>query len=221
MDWQDFFIWVNFFSCKPEPGEVHLYHVESVGSLGDLSNLEKEKYESYASRLRAEMYLKGRSALRGIGAIYTGKNPWALDVEVAEGGKPFFANAMDLHFNVSHSGERLSVAFSGGPVGLDLEKKKREGDFAAIAKRFFDPGERARVEVGGRGVFLEIWTAKEAMLKLEGKGIAAGLEAVRVLETGEGWHGSTRIFLRRFETADCVGAVAGFSLIEAVREATY
>jgi phosphopantetheinyl transferase len=68
---------------------------------------------------------------------------------------------------------------------------------------------------------LEIWTAKEAMLKLAGKGIAAGLEKTRVLENGEGFLESTRIFLHRFETEMCVGAVSSFSPIRVVRKATY
>jgi phosphopantetheinyl transferase len=68
---------------------------------------------------------------------------------------------------------------------------------------------------------LEIWTAKEAMLKLAGKGIAAGLDKARVMENGEGFLESTRVFLHRFETDVCLGAVASFSPIQTVREATY
>jgi 4'-phosphopantetheinyl transferase len=185
-----------------------------------LSASEKERYGAYASGLAAEMFLRGRSVLREIGSGYTGKTPWDLHVEVAEGGKPFFANVADLHFNVSHSGGHLSVAFSGAPMGLDLEKKGRKGDFVAIAKRFFHPEEWARVEEGGDGVFLEVWTAKEAILKLVGKGIAGGLQVARVLENGEGLLGSKRVYLHRFETESCVGAVAGFSPIRSVREAT-
>jgi 4'-phosphopantetheinyl transferase len=221
MDWQDFFIGMRFFSSKPGPGEVHLYHVESGGRLEILSATEKERYGAYASGAAAEVFLRGRSALREIAGAYTGNTPSSLDVEVTGGGKPFFAKVADLHFNVSHSGARLSVAFSGAPVGLDVERKARTGDFAAIAGRFFDPGELARVETGGGGVFLEIWTAKEAMLKLAGKGIAEGLRAARVLENGEGRLGGTQVFLHRFETAECVGAVAGFSPIEVLRVADY
>ncbi len=210
----------DFFKI-PEWGEVHLFHVECVGDVNFLNTSEKERYESYGMETVARVFLKGRSALRELGGFYTGNTPLFFDVEAGEGGKPYFHNWQDLHFNLSHSGEQLSLAFSSEPVGVDLERKERKGDFLELAKRFFHPEERARVESEGGGVFLEIWTAKEAMLKLAGKGIAAGLEKTRVLENGEGFLESTRIFLHRFETEMCVGAVASFSPIRVVREATY
>jgi 4'-phosphopantetheinyl transferase len=162
--------------------------------------------------------------VRKIGAAYTGKTPLQLEVEVGERGKPYFINARDLHFNLSHSGEQVSVAFSSESVGLDLEKKERKGDFVELAKRFFHPEEQALLEKGGGDgarAFLELWTAKEAMLKLAGKGIAGGLEGARVFGNGTFFLESRRVFISRFELENHVGAVASFSPIERVREATF
>lgn len=206
---------------RPGPGEIDLFHVGREGDLNLLDASEFNRYQNYGTESVARMFLKGRSALKEIGALYTGNTPCFLQVEVDGNGKPYFRNCADLHFNLSHSGEQLSVAFSRDPVGLDLERKGRKGNYLELARRFFHPEERARVEEGGGGVFLEIWTAKEAMLKLAGEGIAAGLDKVRVMENGEGFLESTRIFLQRFETETCVGAVAGFSPIQFVRESTY
>jgi len=206
---------------KPAPGEIHLFHVESGGKEEILSDQEKLRYKSLISEHAAQIFLKGRSAVREIGAKYTGKTPWLLEVETDAGGKPRFRNIPDLHFNVSHSGGQVSVAFSCGAVGVDLERKERKGDFVGLAKRFFHPEEQARVVDGGGRVFLELWTAKEAMLKLAGKGIAGGLERARVMENGEGVWDAAGIFLHRFETEICLGAVASFSPIRSVREAAY
>lgn len=205
----------------PKQGEVHLFHVEKNGREEFLNSSEKSRYTSFRNEIAARMFLNGRSAVKEIAGLYTGESPQSIDVETDTEGKPYLLNSSDLHFNLSHSGDKLSLAFSRELVGLDLEKKERKGNFVELAKRFFHSEERVRVEAGGRGVFLDMWTAKEAMLKLAGKGIAAGLEKARILENGEGFMESTRIFLHRFETDTCVGAVASYSPILSVRETAY
>jgi 4'-phosphopantetheinyl transferase len=208
----------------PEPGEIHLYDVRQDGNLESLSDFERERYESNSQAASARMLLKSRSALRVIASTYTGKTPSSLELGFEEGGKPFFQCTPDLQFNLSHTKDRVFLAFSTNPVGIDIENAARRGDFQALAIRWFHPEEAARVvtaEGDGAEVFLHFWTAKEAMLKLAGQGIAAGLEKARVYGTGEGLLESKRIFLHRFTREGIVGAVAGFSPIKRVREAVF
>ncbi len=216
-----FFMKEREFFNKPGRGEIHLYDVKSAGVLENLSESEQERYKSFVAESAARMFLAGRSAVREIGAKYTGKTPWGLELEAGEGGKPGFRDVADLHFNVSHSGGQVSVVFSRESVGVDVERKERKGDFVGLARRFFHPEEGERVAAGGGGVFLKIWTAKEAMLKLGGRGIAGGVERARVGEDGVCRLDSTRVYLHRFETEMCVGAVASFSPIGGVRAASF
>lgn len=87
-------------------------------------------------------------------------------------GKPYFVNAPDLHFSISHSNDMAMCAFSDVPVGVDCERNGRTSD--AVLEKHFTHGERAAVEKGAM-TFSEVWTRKEAVAKCEGTGICVGL----------------------------------------------
>jgi len=208
----------------PERGEIHLFHVRQEGDRKFLSSLEKDRYDGYGSAESARMFLKSRTALRKIAAAYTGKPPMTLELECTDEGKPYFQCTRGLEFNLSHSREDLKVAFSCEPVGFDMENKARRADFHMLAKRYFHADEQAFLETcegGSARAFLEIWTAKEAMLKLLGKGLADGLEKTRVMNDRAGEFGATPVNLYRLEWEDCLGTLASLSEIRLVRERTY
>lgn len=87
-----------------------------------------------------------------------------------ENGKPYFVNYPNLHFNISHSGSAIAVAFSSSPVGIDIEVIRDIN--LSVAKRFFnksDYGELCSLESENADIrFLELWTQKEANLKMQG-----------------------------------------------------
>lgn len=106
-----------------------------------------------------------------------------LTLEHAEGGKPFFLHAPDLHFSISHSGGIWVCAFSAAPVGLDLQQiKSIRAD--GIARRFFHPDEIAYLDAHP-DVFFALWAAKESYVKLTGQGVAAGFSRVSVISGGK------------------------------------
>jgi 4'-phosphopantetheinyl transferase len=85
-----------------------------------------------------------------------------------------------LHFNVSHSGDALVLAVSRSqPLGVDLEHPRRPRRALELAQRFFAPDETeslARLPESERQIaFLRLWTCKEAWVKADGGGLAAGL----------------------------------------------
>lgn len=175
-----------------------------------LSGEENARAGRYQSPQARAAFIAGRSGIRRIAGIYTGSDPRGFKVAASPGGKPFFENAEDLHFNVSHSGDEVVAAFSVFPIGVDIEHPGRCRDFAAIAQRYFHPEEAAGI--ANEDDFLRCWTAKEAMLKLAGTGLSGGLAGARV--DGRGEVGGRIVWIERFRVGSCVGAIASFEAFE-------
>lgn len=76
-----------------------------------------------------------------------------------------------LHFNVSHSGNLWIIAWSfDQEVGIDVQKTDETINYKAIMRQFFTEAERA--EVNTVFDFFDLWTQKEAVLKLRGLSFA-------------------------------------------------
>ena len=96
-------------------------------------------------------------------------------ISFGEHGKPY---AEDVHFSVSHSGRVAAIVVDDAAVGLDVERIAEESRLK-VADRFYHPNERAYVNASADlcRAFSEIWTRKEAVLKMTGEGISADLAA--------------------------------------------
>jgi 4'-phosphopantetheinyl transferase len=86
----------------------------------------------------------------------------------------------NLHFNISHSGDYVVVAFSDCPVGIDIEKNK--GNRLKVAQRFFTQQELNDLflfaeEQEQVDYFYQLWTLKESYMKAIGKGISMSLDS--------------------------------------------
>ena len=121
---------------------------------------------------------KGHDYVRSLMSSATGENYSHIPFSRQPGGKPYFEECR-YHFSLSHCGTLLAVAISGAEVGIDIEKIRLFNE--RVAKRYFTADERNYFDAGKddaersrRG--FEIWTAKEAYLKLHGVGIAGGLD---------------------------------------------
>lgn len=84
-------------------------------------------------------------------------------------------------FSIAHSAEMAVCAFSDRPIGIDVEKLRP----VPVRKKYplFSPDETAYInDVSGSGEsrFLEIWTKKEAYIKMLGGRLtdAAGIEVI-------------------------------------------
>ena len=97
-----------------------------------------------------------------------------------------------LRFSLSHAREFAAVAVAcAGPIGIDVETAGRSLDSLAIAERHFAVAEAAEIarkdgkarELG----FLDLWTAKEAILKALGVGLAHPLSDVVIGVDPRGW----------------------------------
>lgn len=155
------------------------------------------------------------------------------DIRLTEGdaGKPSLTNYPDVHFNLSHSGERVFCAVSGREVGCDVEQMGSVD--LAIARRFFTPLETALLtEIPGaesqRQMFFRLWTLKESFLKAVGRGMTLPLRDFSIGITTEGAvlernpFPERVFFLREWDFGDgyryaCCGEEAEFAPVEWVR----
>jgi 4'-phosphopantetheinyl transferase len=126
---------------------------------------------------------QGRAPLRVVLASYLGISAEYVGLVDGPHGRPELDIAHDrsLAFNWSHSGEHAVIAVARGiQPGIDLERVRPRSRALELARRFFTAEEAAALAAlpeATRGeVFLEYWTAKEAVLKALGRGIAFGLD---------------------------------------------
>jgi len=115
-------------------------------------------------------------------ARFSGRDTAGWTCGLAEKGKPFFSEAPDLAFSISHSGGMWACAFGDQPLGLDLQVFQ-DSPFERLSKRFFHPEEDQwlRSRDYGAADFFRIWTAKESWIKKTGEGLSAGLDSFSVL----------------------------------------
>ena len=98
----------------------------------------------------------------------------SLSIMQNENGKPFFPDALDVHFSISHSGEYVAVAFYDRPIGVDIQKI---GNFPKkVAERVCSEKELNMLmcKTDKDSLFTKLWTQKEAALKMQGQGIFSG-----------------------------------------------
>lgn len=129
----------------------------------------------------------GRTPLRRVLSAYLGLPPADVLLTEGEHGRPVLApgHAQSLGFNWSHSGEHALIAV-GRHIrpGIDIERQRERPRALEIARRYFTTEESAALSAlspDQRHVaFLELWTAKEAVLKALGRGIAFGLHRLSI-----------------------------------------
>ncbi len=85
-------------------------------------------------------------------------------------GTPYLKNISDLFFSVSHTKDKIFIAFSNAPIGLDAELLTRKINYASILKKF---PEEETGEILSTADFLKHWTIRESAIKYLGGTIAS------------------------------------------------
>lgn len=145
----------------------------------------------------------GREPLRSVLGAYLGIEMDRVALVNGEHGRPALAGTHDpsLGFNWSHSGNHALIAVGRRITpGIDLEQLRMRPRALEIARRYFSSEEAAALTAlpaaARDAAFLEVWTAKEAVLKALGRGIAFGLDRLSIVST------SDRLTLQRLEGDD-------------------
>lgn len=94
-------------------------------------------------------------------------------------GKPYLSLYPDIHFNLSHSGRAAICAIGEGPVGCDIESVGESLDMD-LCRRCFNEQEIDSILRSEYPclAFTQLWTRKEAFLKLSGEGLLDDLPAL-------------------------------------------
>jgi len=129
-----------------------------------------------------QCYLKTRWAMRHILGCYLKTPAEKVQLHYAEQGKPALVSgkyALDLHFNLTHSGEWALLAVTlGAQVGIDMEKVTQKLHPIRLAKRYFTQAVVAQLEelaeAEQQAALLKLWTQYEAYKKAQGVGLRGG-----------------------------------------------
>jgi 4'-phosphopantetheinyl transferase len=182
-------------SLSLSDGDVHVWqaHLDlPSSSCQELEHLLTADERARAARLRSDNhrshFVAARGLLRTILGSYLRVAPDAIRFSYGSHGKPALAQApvgAALRFNLAHShGLGLIAVTRSREVGIDLERMREGVRTAAIARRFFSPGEQAALaaleEEPARLAFFRIWACKEAYLKAIGAGISRPLQEIDV-----------------------------------------
>jgi 4'-phosphopantetheinyl transferase len=159
---------------------------------------ERERAKRLHSPHARGRWVAARWALRTVLGHYLEEEPAAVELRLAERGKPMLAApSAPLRFNLSHSADRALVAVAWErEIGVDIEQIVPRRDLLALARRALEPEQAeaiARMPEGDRlGAFHAAWTRREAIAKCLGTGLwAAPAEAaetvVSALDAGPGF----------------------------------
>ncbi len=144
-----------------------------------------------------------RAPLHALLAAYLGVEAQRLKLVNDAYGRPALdtAHGQALGFNWSHSGPHALVAVGRNITpGIDVEQQRARPRALEIARRFFSAEEAEALAAlppeQRSAAFLDLWTAKEAVLKALGRGLAFGLHRLSIARTPGG------LALRRLEHND-------------------
>lgn len=107
--------------------------------------------------------------------LYGIKNIYKLDIlpnfDIANNGKPYLADFPHINFNISHCSGAVCCMFGTAPVGIDIQNRRelRPSSIRKICS--VDEAERIFNAKEPELEFCKIWTIKESLSKLSGKGI--------------------------------------------------
>ncbi|WP_392558565.1 4'-phosphopantetheinyl transferase family protein [Orbus mooreae] len=95
-------------------------------------------------------------------------------IKIGDNSRPKFEKSNLPDFNISHSGDFITVAISSeGLVGLDIEIDRPRKNIQKIAKQFFSSSENSWLnqQYDPLAAFWKLWTLRESALKVYAKGV--------------------------------------------------
>lgn len=175
--------------------DVQLFHVATTSELDVPTTLslltpeERTRHDALRFERDRRTYLVTRALERAVLAAALGISPTAVRLRRTDLGRPVLEGSVDLRFSLTNTHRLVACATTRGQdVGLDAEPLDRGPEILALAPSVFtrDERERLRTFADEPRAAVELWTAKEAYLKLRGLGLSLPPEHVEIaLRSGE------------------------------------
>ncbi|VAW65176.1 hypothetical protein MNBD_GAMMA08-1431 [hydrothermal vent metagenome] len=164
-------IWLNYLNVH-EARIKHLYPL--------LSAAEKERSERFKFYKHRKAFIASHGFMHRVLAYYINTPENEIDFSYTDRGKPSIIESQNKHniqFNLSHSNNIAMLAVCKKyAVGIDVEYANKKNDWSGISKRFFTENEQqllfSLAAEKQRDAFFQIWTRKEAHMKVTGKGLS-------------------------------------------------
>ena len=155
--------------------------------------------------LRFSRWQDAQASLLGKVLLKKGLDDFNLDSNLSKlkytnYGRPYIEGALD--FNIAHSGNYVVCAFSTiGRIGVDIEEVK-EVSVGEFKNQFLE--EEWNAIINSENIhhsFYAYWTAKEAIIKADGKGLSIPLKNI-LLKDGKSLLGKAPWHYRAVALAD-------------------
>jgi 4'-phosphopantetheinyl transferase len=157
--------------------------IDAVAEL--LSPPERARAERFRQADDRRRFILGRGLLRTMLGRQLDRAPASLVFGANPHGKPTLADAGDIAFNVSHSGDYVLVAVGrAAAIGVDVERVRPDLDMVGVGRQVFTPAELAFITSASGAEktfrFFRHWTFKEAVAKACGLGLSLDLKRFEI-----------------------------------------
>lgn len=165
---------IDIWLCQLSDIEDRNAHYLSQLSLEEKNRAERFKFDIHRNR-----FIASHGFVRTVLAQYLSIQACTIDYKKGEQGKPFLSGSDSEHlqFNLSHTQDLAILAVTRKTeVGIDIEYNDRKTDWKGICKRFFTIPEQdslfALSDTQQEMAFFDLWTRKEAYMKVLGTGLS-------------------------------------------------
>ena len=145
---------------------------------GGILSVEEHAWASELRGPRAARYRFTRHWLRQCLGDLLNLSPETIPLHAPPGQRPALETGLG-YVSISHTDDALLLAWSGAPIGVDLERSDRRFAALALARRFFASqdvdGLDGLSEEDCRREVLRQWLVKEAAIKWQGGLLAKDL----------------------------------------------
>jgi 4'-phosphopantetheinyl transferase len=177
---------------QPAPDALHLWRIDlhrgdaadDARGLATLSSHQRARHDRLRSPVHRRRYLRTQAGCRAVLAGYLGVEPAAVAFRYGPAGKPELAGdaGAGLRFNLTGTDDLALLAVGVDlPLGVDCEGVHPRSDLHGIAKRMFAPEVATRLaELPSAHQLFQFylhWTALEARVKADGRGLAGYRDA--------------------------------------------
>lgn len=149
-----------------------------------LDEPERGRHQAYRQEIDQRRFLTGRVMAKTVLGERLGRpaEEVRFDATCEDCGKPHGKPRLEgVEFSISHSGDRIGLAVTTAPVGLDVETENRRADDSLISYALNETEQKALAGLSPEeraSAFFQYWTRKEALMKATGKGLKIPLQAI-------------------------------------------